>query len=114
MTKTAPLNLKVIYNTIMENNDNIHEKLYNIEDLERSRQLVLDYVKEQQKYFTVLNDDTYLAAYKLAGLMATDYIRSLPENDPVVPLLDIAGELEVKPKESQQLMVELHNGIEAL
>lgn len=114
MTKTAPLNLRVIYNTIMENNNNIHENLYDVEDLEKSRQLVVSYIKNQKKYFTVLNDDTYVAAYRLAGLMATDYIRGLAEDDPIVPLLVIAGELEIKPDDSNKLMTELYNGIETL
>lgn len=35
-------------------------------------------------------------AYNIAGLMATDYVKSLPGDDPLHPILTIAGELEIE------------------
>lgn len=35
--------------------------------------------------------------------MATDYVRSLPSNDPVVEALSLAGELEIKPANAEAL-----------
>lgn len=53
-------------------------------------------------------------AYDMAGLMATDYIKSLATDDPIHHILTIAGELEIKPPNADTLRNELIATIEQL
>lgn len=54
-------------------------------------------------------------AYSIAGLMATDYARTLPEDDPISTILAIAGELEVNdPADKDELKNELITAIDSI
>lgn len=53
-------------------------------------------------------------AYAIAGLMATDYAKSLTENDPIDAVLTIAGELETHPLDAAMLCDELLAAIDRL
>ncbi|MFF0492841.1 hypothetical protein ACFYTQ_27740 [Nocardia sp. NPDC004068] len=46
-------------------------------------------------------------AYEIAGLMATEFARTLGDDDPLDEVLTIAGELEVDPENADELYKEL-------
>ena len=52
--------------------------------------------------------------YTVAGFMATDWCRSLGENDPIDNILTIASELEIRPSNTDDLFQELVLAIEHL
>lgn len=54
------------------------------------------------------------AAYKIAGLMATDFAQSLDPSDPINEIFTIAGELEINPPEATELHRELIDKINSL
>ena len=98
----------------MENTPNIYEKLYNISDIAKARKSIIEYIKDQKHYFESLTKETYVAAYQLAGLMATDYAASLSDTDPVIDILSLAGELEIAPSDSDDLRNDILRKIIAL
>lgn len=53
-------------------------------------------------------------AYKIAGIMATEFARCLNENDTIDEILTIAGELEVNPQNADELREELIKKIDML
>lgn len=75
------------------------------------RQALVSVLKE---FGEILADDSQRAtdiAYSIAGLMATDYARQLPDDDPISEVLAIAGELEIMPENSNELLEELKEKI---
>jgi len=53
-------------------------------------------------------------AYYIAGLLATDYARTLKPGDPIDEILTIAGELEINPDNAIELRSELVQKINSL
>ena len=53
-------------------------------------------------------------AYEIAGMLATRFARSLSEDDPLLEIMIIAGELEIEPNNTKELTEELVQKIEAL
>ncbi len=53
-------------------------------------------------------------AYSIAGLMAADFARKLPPDDPIDEILTIAGELEINPDNADRLRMELVQKIKML
>jgi hypothetical protein len=98
----------------MEHLPKIFSELYDFSDANKARQDVINFIKEEMRHFASLSDDTYRSAYTLAGLMATDYVRTLPEEDPIVDILSAAGELEIAPPESEDLRKEILQKVESL
>ena len=98
----------------MEDTPKIYEKLYDVSDAGKARHEVIAFIKQEMRNFITLSEDTYKSAYALAGLMATDYVRSLPESDPIVDLLDTAGELEIAPPNSEDLRKDILQKIELI
>ncbi|MCX4098027.1 hypothetical protein [Nocardia sp. alder85J] len=91
----------------MNQEDLSFESLWGLYDSEKARSGLTWHIKSQLPYFQVLSDDTFDAAYDLAGLMTTDYVRSLPDDDPLLGILALAGELEIKPPGSEKLAREI-------
>ncbi|HMH70019.1 MAG TPA: hypothetical protein VK502_01345 [Candidatus Saccharimonadales bacterium] len=55
-----------------------------------------------------------MVAYEIAGMLSTHFSRSLPEGDPLLEIMIIAGELEVESEDTEELTQELIKKIEAL
>lgn len=91
----------------MEQNQDIFESLREVRDREKARVDLASHIESQLSRFQSVSDDTFDAAYNLAGLMATDYVRSLPDDDPLLDILVIAGELEIKPPDAEELAREI-------
>lgn len=53
-------------------------------------------------------------AYEIAGMLASKFTQSLEEDDPLLEVMIIAGELEVKPKNTEELTQELIAKIETV
>ncbi|MBM3210133.1 hypothetical protein FJZ39_02230 [Candidatus Saccharibacteria bacterium] len=53
-------------------------------------------------------------AYNIAGLMATDYARTLPQGSLLDEIFTIAGELEIDPEDRDALREELIQKIDLL
>jgi hypothetical protein len=98
----------------MEPIPKIFSELQDFSDANKARQDIITFMKEEMCHFASLSDDTYRSAYTLAGLMATDYVRTLPEEDPIVDILSAAGELEITPPESEDLRKEILQKVESL
>lgn len=91
----------------MEKTPSIYETLYNVTDAEKAHQDLIAYIKSEALRLLPLSKETYKTAYRFAGLMVTDYVRGLPDDDPVVDVLAIAGELEINPGNARELADEL-------
>lgn len=52
-------------------------------------------------------------AYFIAGMLASSFARTLSEDDPLMEIMIIAGELEVSPNNAAELTKELVRKIEA-
>ena len=98
----------------MKQNQDIFKSLWGVQDPEKARLNLASHVKSQLPRFQSVSEDTFAAAYDLAGLMATDYVRSLPDDNPLLDILELAGELEIKPPDSQDLAHEIAAKIAAL
>lgn len=53
-------------------------------------------------------------AYEIAGMLSTQFARSLPKGDSLLEIMIIAGELEINPTNTKQLTQELIAKIELL
>ncbi|MGO3702278.1 MAG: hypothetical protein ACTJG2_03800 [Candidatus Saccharimonadales bacterium] len=87
----------------------------NTEQSPENRDIVISFL---QHCSTALKADTAQSseiAHSITGLMATDYTKTLPENDPINTVLTIAGELEIDdPKDRDILKDELIDAIDQL
>lgn len=81
---------------------------------EQSRAEIISFLQEQLPALSSDLERSIEAAYSIAGLMATNYSRNLKDDDPIDEILIIAGELEVNPKNAEELRKELMVKIEAL
>ena len=92
------------------------------EDYSKIESASLDEVREVfvtilKSYLDALEGDlatALQASYQIAGLMATDYARTLKDADPIDKILTIAGELEVNPSNAEDLRQELIQKINLL
>ena len=85
------------------------EELFNKLDtnLANARQEFVDYLHSVSQE---LEQDTASApriAYDIAGMFATKFAHQLDEEDPLIEIMTIAGELEVKPENTDELRREL-------
>lgn len=69
-------------------------------DSEKSR-LLNDYLRTQVANYRENPEQGIDIAYAIAGLLATDYVRSLPEDSPALTALSIASQLEL-PEQHRQ------------
>lgn len=76
-------------------------------DTKTARVELIKYLKDQLAVFEVISDNTFDVAYNLAGLLATDYVRALNDNDPISSILGLAGELEIRPPNAEDLCREM-------
>lgn len=78
-----------------------------------ARRLVVEFLHGQ---LAQLEQDRNIAAvaYTIAGLMGTDFARSLGAHDDLANIFTIAGELEVDPPNRNELAGELVQCIQAL
>jgi hypothetical protein len=81
---------------------------------DKNRITLISFLKEEVKKLQDQPDLAIEIAYSIAGLMATDFARKLPEDDPIDEILTIAGELEIKPDNYEALRNELVNKVNAL
>ncbi len=79
-----------------------------------ARNLVVEYLAQGLRYLKSSPDKADEIAYQIAGLMATDFARSLDKNDPIDGILIIAGELESAHDNVESLREELIKKIEAI
>lgn len=84
-------------------NPEIFQQLSTPYNAKQARSTIIGHITSQAALFEPLTSHSFTVAYNLAGLMATDYVRSLPSNDPVVEALSLAGELEIKPANAEAL-----------
>lgn len=92
----------------------IYESLYNYSDARKARGELIAYLKAETQHMIPSSEDTYASAYILAGLMATDYVRTLSDEDPIIDILTIAGELEISPPNSEELAADLVQKVQSL
>lgn len=90
----------------MEANE-LFEQLNNQAEPAAHRQVLVAHLRDQANTLRQQPDRTIDIAYSIAGIMATDYARSLNDNDPISEILTIAGELESNPTDAAQLKNEL-------
>ena len=79
-----------------------------------NRRVLVAFLKDQASIITAHPELTTRIAYGIAGILATDFARNLPEDDPVDEILTIAGELEVAPEDTKSLRSELIEKINML
>lgn len=79
-----------------------------------AREKLVRFLKSQLARLDNDTPDAVQAAYEIAGLMATDFARTLNTSDPVDEILTIAGELEINPDNAPELREELIEKISRL
>lgn len=79
-----------------------------------ARSELITFLKSQTDSLRVTNAGAINTAYQIAGLMATDFARTLGPDDPIDEIFTIAGELEINPPDSDELRKELLEKIQAL
>lgn len=79
-----------------------------------SRANVVNFLRSKSTALQESADAAVNTAYDIAGLMATDFARQLSQDDPIDEVLTIAGELEIRPINSEALRQELIQKIDAL
>ncbi|HMI08990.1 MAG TPA: hypothetical protein VK497_01155 [Candidatus Saccharimonadales bacterium] len=92
----------------------IYDNLYENHDAAALRSELTLYLKS---LLSILADNPELTpqiAYTIAGMMATDYARSLQDDDPLAEIMTIAGELETSPNNASELTHELAQKIRVL
>lgn len=71
------------------------------------REIVIRFLKDIGISLSKWEESPVECAYKIAGLMSTDFARQLTDDDPIDEILVIAGELETNPQNVAQLTQEL-------
>lgn len=92
----------------------IFRTIENAKSSDTSRALLVDFLKSKLSALSESNDEVFQAAYEIAGLMATTYAQHLSDTDPIDEILTIAGELETKPENADELRKELSQKISNL
>lgn len=87
-----------------------------IDEVPRSeaRTQMVQFIKEQAVRLRGDPDQAARIAYEIAGLMATEFAHTLDDSDPLDEILTIAGELEINPKNADELYEELIEKIDQL
>lgn len=102
----------------MSARDDVTEKIFHAltvpSDLDGQRLLLIEYLDDAATYMATNPSEAMRVAYDIAGLMATDYVRSLDPSDPIDAIFVIAGELETRPADSVILTQELIDRIRNL
>lgn len=76
--------------------ENIFDQLNSPDDdLKERKHILLKHLQEQLNYRQQHPDESEQVAYDIAGLLSTDFAQSLPEGDPYLEILTLAGELEL-------------------
>lgn len=86
----------------------------NTESSSETRDNVISFLRYCGNSLKSGQDSAAIIAYSIAGLMATDYVKSLPSDDPLNEILVIAGELEIDPENKEALKNELIRAIDQL
>lgn len=79
-----------------------------------ARETLVRFLKSQLARLDNDTPDAIRAAYEIAGLIATDFARTLNASDPIDEILTIAGELEINPDNAAELREELIEKISRL
>lgn len=94
--------------------DILNEPVLTMDATNNERLALVEVLKEFGKEVRRSPQVTNEIAYKIAGLLATDYARSLKHGDPLTDILFLAGELEIAPENSDDLREELMQKISKL
>ena len=78
----------------MKNSAEVFNEL-NSPKVKNGRTTLKTYLQEAVAYQQQHPDEAHETAYRLAGLMATDFVTKLSEDDPYVEILALAGEFEL-------------------
>lgn len=78
--------------------ERIFDKLGSEISLEAGRSLLRDHLIKQVERQNQHPEESEALAYELAGLLSTDFARSLSDDDPLKKVLDLAGNLELPEK----------------
>jgi len=73
----------------------------------RNRRDTVNFLKQSAQTLIEKPISTPEIAYAITALLATDFIKSLDDNDPIHEVLTIAGELEINPDNADELRAEL-------
>lgn len=92
--------------------ENIFHKIDN--NPEQARDVIVSFLKGQLGALTGDMTSAIDAAYSIAGLAGTDFVRSLDPIDPIDEIFTIAGELEINPDDSENLRKEIIDKIRSL
>lgn len=100
----------------MSNNyDNLFRSLDTLNDTSQdSKEELISFLRGEATKLRLHPERSIEIAYTITGLLATNFARALPENDPIDEILTIAGELEVNPENADELRDELIRKIGAL
>ncbi len=82
--------------------------------IQESRQNVIAFLKAHIDALRSDSDKSSEIAYVIAGHMATKFAQGLEEDDALIIVMTIAGELEVNPSNSDELRHHLIQAIEKL
>lgn len=97
---------------LSKDNDDIFDAINN--DPHNARSRLIAYLKSQTSLLNTTDTKSIDCAYRIAGLAATDFARTLDPNDPIDEIFTIAGELEINPPDADELRKELLEKIQAL
>lgn len=76
--------------------ENMYKKISGTDKLdEKSRAELIEYLKTQLEKAKEEGVDEKAISYEIAGLLSLDAVRSLPEDDDILQVATIAGELEL-------------------
>jgi hypothetical protein len=78
------------------------------------RAIVINLLKQFEGVITRDSTQRTMYAYKIAGLMASDFYKTLLLDDPLQEIFTIAGELEINSQNADKLTQELIDKIAAL
>ena len=82
------------------------------EDHNFSRRSFIDFLTECLVHLKSLDQDPSHTAYLIAGMLDTEFAKTLEDHDPLTEIMIIAGELEVSPVNKSELTAELIEKIE--
>jgi hypothetical protein len=78
------------------------------------RVIVINFFKQFESVVTRDSSQRTMYTYEIAGLMESDFYKTLLPDDPLQEIFTIAGELEINPEDADELTQELIDKIAAL
>jgi len=96
------------------NIENLYNKLNSKENSSEKRHEIITFLKKIANNIPTAPAKRQDKAYEIAGLLSTDFARSLSAEDPIDNILTLAGELEVRDEQEAQKWEELLRLINSL